>query len=113
MLDLLRALLRPSLVAQMIESACSAGDLGLIPGSGRSPGEGNGNPFPPGFLPGKFHGVKRRGSPSPWGCKELDTPEWLTLHFKGFAAKDTDDTHMYMHSMNTTYRHNYIFLTYL
>ena len=24
-------------------SACSAGDLGLIPGSGRSPGEGNGN----------------------------------------------------------------------
>ena len=25
------------------ESACSAGDLGLIPGSGRSPGEGNGN----------------------------------------------------------------------
>ena len=26
-------------------SACSAGDLGLIPGSGRSPGEGNGNPL--------------------------------------------------------------------
>ena len=27
------------------ESACSAGDLGLIPGFGRSPGEGNGNPL--------------------------------------------------------------------
>ena len=26
-------------------SACNAGDLGLIPGSGRSPGEGNDNPF--------------------------------------------------------------------
>ena len=26
------------------ESACSVGDPGLIPGSGRSPGEGNGNP---------------------------------------------------------------------
>ena len=25
------------------ESACNAGDLGSIPGSGRSPGEGNGN----------------------------------------------------------------------
>ena len=25
------------------ESACSVGDLGSIPGSGRSPGEGNGN----------------------------------------------------------------------
>ena len=26
-------------------SASNAGDLGLIPGSGRSPGEGNGNPL--------------------------------------------------------------------
>ena len=25
--------------------ACNAGDLGLIPGSGRSPREGNGNPL--------------------------------------------------------------------
>ena len=27
------------------ESACNAGDVGLIPGSGRLPGEGNGNPL--------------------------------------------------------------------
>ena len=27
------------------ESVCNAGDLGLIPGLGRSPGEGNGNPL--------------------------------------------------------------------
>jgi len=27
------------------ESACNAGDLGSIPGSGRSPGEENGNPI--------------------------------------------------------------------
>ena len=27
------------------ESACNAGDPGLIPGSGRSPGEGSGNPL--------------------------------------------------------------------
>ena len=27
------------------ESACSAGDLGLIPGSERPPGEANGNPI--------------------------------------------------------------------
>ena len=26
-------------------SACNAGDLSSIPGSGRSPGEGNGNPL--------------------------------------------------------------------
>ena len=35
-----------SLVTQMVKNlACSAGDLGSIPGSGRSPGEGNGNPL--------------------------------------------------------------------
>ena len=27
------------------ESACNAGDLGLIPGLGRFPGEGNGKPL--------------------------------------------------------------------
>ena len=34
-----------SLVAQMVESVCSVGDLGLIPALGRSPGEENGNPL--------------------------------------------------------------------
>ena len=30
---------------QSKESTCHAGDPGLTPGSGRSPGEGNGNPL--------------------------------------------------------------------
>ena len=35
-----------TLVAQMIKvSVCNAGDLGSIPGLGRSPGEGNGSPL--------------------------------------------------------------------
>ena len=36
-----------SLVAHTVgkESACNAGDLGSIPGSGRCPGEGNGSPL--------------------------------------------------------------------
>ena len=29
----------------MLETACKTGDLGLIPGSGSSPGEGNSNPL--------------------------------------------------------------------
>ena len=33
------------LVAQTVESACNAGDLGSIPGLGTSPAEGNGNPL--------------------------------------------------------------------
>ena len=37
---------KPSLVAQTVKkSTCNAGDPGLIPGLGRSPGEGNGNPL--------------------------------------------------------------------
>ena len=32
------------------ESTCKAGDTGSIPGSGRSPGEGNGNPFQYSYL---------------------------------------------------------------
>ena len=31
--------------AEVKASACNVGDLGSIPGSGRSPGEGNGNPL--------------------------------------------------------------------
>ena len=32
-------------MAQRVESACNAGDLSLIPGLGKSPGEENGNPL--------------------------------------------------------------------
>ena len=46
-------------------SACNAGDLGSIPGLGRSLGEGNGN-SPREFLPGEFHGQKSLTGYSPW-----------------------------------------------
>ena len=55
------------------ESVCNAEDLGLIPGSGRSPGEGNGNT--PVFLPGKFHGQRSLVGYIPWGPKESDMTE--------------------------------------
>ena len=38
------------LVAQTVESACSAGELSLIPVSGRSSGEGSGNPLQYSYL---------------------------------------------------------------
>ena len=50
------------------ESACNAGDMGSIPGSGRSPGEGHGNPLQcsclenpmdRGAWQAKVHGVAR------------------------------------------------------
>ena len=54
------------------ESACDAGDTGSIPGSGRSPGGGNGNPTPI-FLPGESHGQRSLVGYSPEGRKEADT----------------------------------------
>ena len=43
---IINTMLRTSLVAQTVKaSAYNARDPGSIPGSGRSPGEGNGNPF--------------------------------------------------------------------
>ena len=53
------------------ESACSAGNLGLIPGSGRSPGEGNGNSLQYSCLENSMD--------RPWGHKESDMTELLTL----------------------------------
>ena len=90
------------------ESACHSGDPGLIPGSARFPGKGIGYPLQcswasleaqlvknlpamqetwigkipwrgerlptPVFWPGEFHGLN-----SPWGHKESDTTERLSL----------------------------------
>ena len=67
------------------ESACSAGDtgyVGLIPESGRSPGEGNGK-FSPVFLPREFHGQRSLAGYSPLGYKESDTTEQLSMAWHG------------------------------
>ena len=53
------------------ESACNAGDTGLIPGSGRSSGVGNGNPLQYSCL----------GNPMDRGAS------WATVH--GVAELDT------------------------
>ena len=60
------------------ESVYNSGRMGSIPGSERSPGEGNG--YPPWlFLPGEFHRQRRLAGYSPWGRKVLDTTELVTL----------------------------------
>ena len=55
------------------EPACNAGDLGLIPGSGRSSGEGNGNPPQYSCLGNPVDRLVDLWSLvnySPWGCQE-------------------------------------------
>ena len=74
-------------------SVYNAGDLGWSPGSGRSPGEGNGNPlqywkyWKYHFQPGKSHGQRSLVGYSLWGRKESDTTEQLHFHFQGNAQK--------------------------
>ena len=54
------------------ESACSAGDFGSVPGLGRSAGEGKGYPL-------QYSGMENSMVCGPWGCKESDATERLSL----------------------------------
>ena len=55
------------------ESACSVGDPGLIPGLGRFPGEGNGNPLQYSCLVNSTDGEPV--GPQSMGLKESDMTE--------------------------------------
>ena len=63
--------IQASLVAQLVKNA---GDPGLIPGLGSSPGEGHGNPLQYSFLE-NLHGQRSLVGYSPWGHKESDMTE--------------------------------------
>ena len=54
------------------ESTCNAGDLGSIPGLGRSPAEGKSYTL-------QYSGLENSGLYSPRGCKESVTTEQLSL----------------------------------
>ena len=59
------------------ESACNAGDPCSVPGSGRSPGEENGNPYH--YTGPRNYMEKDPGRPLIMVCKELDIIEQLIL----------------------------------
>ena len=64
-------------------STCNVGDLGSIPGLGRSPGRRHGEPTnSPVFLLGEFHGQRSLAGCSPWGRKESDRTEQLSTENK-------------------------------
>ena len=64
-------------------SVYNVGDLGSTPGSGRIPGEGNGNPLQYSCLENPMDG----GAWCPWGRKESKTTE--RFHFLSFSFLPT------------------------
>ena len=85
------------------EAACNSGDLGLIPGSGRSPGEGKSNPLQYSCLENP-HGWKSLAGYSPWGltswCQAPPTMgffhtrmlEWVAISFSRGSSRPRDQT---------------------
>ena len=59
-------------------------DVGSIPGLERSPEKGMATI--PVFLPGESHGQRRLAGYSPWGRKELDMTERLSVHAPKISA---------------------------
>ena len=62
-----------------LKTVYNEGGLGLIPGSGRSAGEGNGNALQYYCLENPMDRGAWLVGYSPWGCKELDMTEQLHL----------------------------------
>ena len=60
------------------ESTCNVGDLGLIPRLGRPPGGGHDNPLQYSCLENP-HGLRSLMGYSPWGHKESDMTERLSV----------------------------------
>ena len=62
------------------ESACNVGNLGSIPGLGKCPGGGHGNPPQYSCLENP-HGQRSLVGYSPWGRTELDMIERLSTQY--------------------------------
>ena len=62
------------MVKNIPANAGDSRDAGSIPGSGRSPGEGNGNSLQDYCLESP-HEERSLGGYSPWSCKESDMTE--------------------------------------
>ena len=68
------------------KSACNDGDLGLNPGSGKSPGGGGGNPLQYSCLENP-HGQRSLAGYSPWSHKESDTTEQLSTVYHSNSSR--------------------------
>ena len=80
------------------EPACKVGDLGLIPGWGRSPGGGHGHPLQYSCLENPY-GRRSLAGYSSWGHKESDTTERLSTAQDGEIAQNLDPIYVMTYSL--------------
>ena len=66
------------------KSTCNVEDLGLIPGLGRSPGEGHGNPLQDSCLENP-HGQRTLEGYSPWVEHDIATKHSIVSNFSKFG----------------------------
>ena len=75
------------------ESTCNTGDLGSIPGLGRSPGEGNGSPLQYSYLGNSMdrgawratvHKLQRTGHD--WVTKHISAPTFVAYYAMAYSA---------------------------
>ena len=71
-----------TLLAQMVKNPPAMWETWSVPGLGRSPGGGHGNPLQYSCLENP-HGQRSLVGQSPQGRKELDSTEQLSGHYKG------------------------------
>ena len=82
------------------EAACSAGNLGSLPGSGRPFGEGKGNPLQCSCLVNPIDREACRAH----RLAELDTTEWLTLTYLTLIPSHMSSLlvhHLYLSNTNS------------
>ena len=68
-------------------SACNVGDLGSIPGSGRSPGEGNGNPLQYSCLENPMDGGAWWATVHRVAKSRTQLSDFTSLHFTSLLAQ--------------------------
>ena len=85
-----------SAVESLPANAGAARDAGIVPGSGRSSGEGNGNSLQYSMDRGSQQAI------SPWGCKESDTTGCACAR-----AHTHTHTHTTYGQMQTTSAHSH------
>ena len=84
-----------SLVAQMVKNSLQCRRPGFDSLVGRITWRREWQPTPV-FLPGKSHGQRSLMGFSPWGPKELDMTEWLTLSLSQHSTYLKSETQTYL-----------------